>query len=58
MHIYRSTPDTKALERLKSLCAGNGITQGRSMIGDEKEGNVFMRLDSPTVRCELVNSGF
>jgi len=31
---------------LKSLCVDNEITQGRSTIGDEKEWNLFTRLDS------------
>jgi len=43
-------PDNEALERLATLCADNEITQGRSTIADEKEWNVFMRLDSPAIR--------
>ena len=42
-------PEYPALKALQSLVA-DGITTGRSTIGDEKEWNVFMRLDSSAVR--------
>lgn len=43
-------PDNGALEKLKALCADHQITQGKSTVGNEKEWNVFMRLDSPALR--------
>jgi len=43
-------PDNKALARLQELVGSNEITQGIGTIGDEKEWNVFMRLDSDAVR--------
>lgn len=42
-------PDNKALSRLQELVDSNKITQGFGTIGDEKEWNVFMRLDSDAV---------
>ena len=38
-----------AMERLKSL-AEQGRTEGKGTIKDEKEWNVFMRLDDPEVQ--------
>lgn len=43
-------PDGAGTARLKELVKNNGVTTGISSIGDEKEWNVFMRLDSPTIR--------
>jgi len=42
-------PTNKALERLSALVENHQITAGLTTIGDEKEWNVFMRLDSETV---------
>ncbi|KIM32041.1 hypothetical protein M408DRAFT_15014 [Serendipita vermifera MAFF 305830] len=42
-------PSNDALSRLQQLCDSNEITTGKSTIGDEKEWNVFMRLDSEPV---------
>lgn len=42
-------PDNSALARLEKLCEENEVTTGRSTIGDEKQWNVFMRLDSQPV---------
>lgn len=43
----------KSFERLQALVDKNTITQGVSTIGDEKEWNVFMRLDSEAVKFVL-----
>jgi hydroxyacylglutathione hydrolase len=42
-------PDNQAIKRLQKLQSENVITTGKTTIGDEKEWNVFMRLDSPAV---------
>ncbi|PVF92126.1 Metallo-hydrolase/oxidoreductase [Serendipita vermifera] len=42
--------ENEAVSRLQSLCDSNKITTGKSTIGDEKEWNVFMRLDSEAVK--------
>ncbi|KAG8837988.1 Cytoplasmic glyoxalase II [Serendipita sp. 411] len=43
-------PMNDALSRLEQLCDSNEITTGKSTIGDEKQWNVFMRLDIPAIR--------
>ncbi|KAF9652930.1 Metallo-hydrolase/oxidoreductase [Thelephora ganbajun] len=43
-------PINKALPRLQELVDSKKITQGYGTIGDEREWNVFMRLDSDAVR--------
>jgi hydroxyacylglutathione hydrolase len=43
-------PQNKALERLGELVRNNKITTGRSTIGDEKDWNVFMRLETEAIR--------
>jgi hydroxyacylglutathione hydrolase len=43
-------PNNKALDDLKALIDEEKITQGRSSLKNEKEWNVFMRLDSDAVR--------
>ncbi|CAG8576814.1 7302_t:CDS:10 [Acaulospora colombiana] len=42
--------DNEGVSRLQSLCDANKITTGKSTIGDEKEWNVFMRLDSEAIK--------
>jgi hypothetical protein len=46
-------PDNPALLRLQALVDSNKITAGKSTIGDEKEWNVFMRLDSGAIKYVL-----
>lgn len=48
-------PDNLALQALQSLVA-DGATTGRSTISDEKEWNVFMRLNSSTIRSAHLSS--
>ena len=43
-------PDNKALARLQELVDSHKITQGHGTIRDEKEWNVFMRLETDVVR--------
>lgn len=43
-------PDNSALIQLQALIDSNEITTGKSTIGDEKEWNVFMRLDSSAIK--------
>jgi len=43
-------PDNEAIKRGLKLSAENKVTMGKTAIADEKEFNVFMRLDSPPVR--------
>lgn len=43
-------PENQALGRLKGIVEKNGITTGLTTIGDEKEWNVFMRLDEEVTR--------
>jgi len=43
-------PGNQALLRLEEIVKGNEITTGLSTIRDEKEWNVFMRLDSEAVK--------
>jgi hydroxyacylglutathione hydrolase len=42
-------PENKALDRLGELVK-NKITTGRSTIGDEKDWNVFMRLETDAIK--------
>lgn len=42
-------PTNPAIERLAELAKKNKITTGLTSIGDEKQWNVFMRLDSEPV---------
>lgn len=43
-------PGNAGLSRLQTILDQNSITTGKSTIGDEKEWNVFMRLDTTAVR--------
>ncbi|KAF8654227.1 hypothetical protein AX16_003751 [Volvariella volvacea WC 439] len=43
-------PHNKALDRLEQLVKENAVTTNLTTIGDEKEWNVFMRLDSQAIR--------
>lgn len=43
-------PTNPGIARLATLVEGNGMTTGLSTIGDEKEWNIFMRLDSEAVK--------
>jgi hydroxyacylglutathione hydrolase len=43
-------PDSPGVARLSQLVNDNDVTTGGSTIGDEKDWNVFMRLNSPDVR--------
>ena len=43
-------PDNPAIGRLESLVKENKATTGLTTIGDEKGWNVFMRLESETIR--------
>ena len=42
--------NNRALDRLTDLVNHNPITTGLTTVGDEKEWNVFMRLESEPVR--------
>lgn len=44
-------PGNKALDRLGEIVKQNNITTGLSTIGDEKEWNVFMRLETDAIKC-------
>ena len=48
-------PNNPGLARLSRIVENNKITTGLTTIGDEKEWNVFMRLDSEAVKfvCSL-----
>lgn len=46
-------PNNPALGRLSHIVQNNKITTGLTTIGDEKEWNVFMRLDSEAVKFVL-----
>jgi hydroxyacylglutathione hydrolase len=46
-------PGNEAIQKLVAYCSSNEVTTGKFTIGDEKEFNVFMRLDSDAVRREL-----
>lgn len=43
-------PGNPGIARLTKLVEENKVTAGLSTIGDEKEWNVFMRLDSDAVK--------
>lgn len=43
-------PENKALDRLFELVRSNKVTTGLTTIGDEKQWNVFMRLESDAVK--------
>lgn len=43
-------PTNPGVARLEKLVQDNEITAGLSTIGDEKEWNLFMRLDSEAVK--------
>jgi len=45
--------DNKALDKLTDLMNHNSITTGLTTIGDEKEWNVFMRLESEPVQLVI-----
>jgi len=42
-------PSSTGMKRLEDLVQNNSVTTGKSTIGDEKEWNVFMRLDKEDV---------
>ncbi|KAI5852693.1 beta-lactamase-like protein [Morchella snyderi] len=42
--------DTVPVQKLSKFCAENEQTQGKFTIGDEKQHNVFMRVDDPAVQ--------
>jgi hydroxyacylglutathione hydrolase len=44
-------PSNGALSQLEELCDSNEITAGKSTLRDEREWNIFMRLDSESVQC-------
>jgi len=46
-------PDSPAIAKLENLAKTNQVTTGLTTIGEEKEWNVFMRLDNPTVRSVI-----
>lgn len=43
-------PDAPGVARLEQLVQKNDVTTGKSTIADEKQWNVFMRLDSEEVQ--------
>jgi len=43
-------PENEAIKRGTKLSAENKVTTGKTTIGDEKEFNVFMRLESQPVK--------
>ena len=43
-------PDSKPLKRLDELVKANKVTTGLTTIGDEKEWNLFMQVESEAVR--------
>lgn len=47
-------PTNPGITRLANLTQENKITAGLSTIGDEKEWNIFMRLDSEAVKYGVV----
>lgn len=47
-------PESTGTKRLEELVTSNKHTCGKSTIKDEKEWNVFMRLDSSEVLCVLI----
>ncbi|KXN90517.1 Hydroxyacylglutathione hydrolase, mitochondrial [Leucoagaricus sp. SymC.cos] len=49
-------PNSAGTARLSDLVKDNDVTTGKTTIGDEKEWNVFMRLDSQVVK-EKTNAG-
>jgi len=49
-------PGNPAMERLQNLVDNNAVTTGRSTIADEKEWNVFMRLQSPEILKNIAAS--
>jgi hydroxyacylglutathione hydrolase len=54
-HIDPSNP---GLERLAEITQKNKVTTGLTTIGDEKEWNVFMRLDSEAVMLAFCHLSF
>lgn len=49
-------PNSSGIARLSEIVKNNDITTGKTTVGEEKEWNVFMRLNAPTVR-EKMNAG-
>lgn len=45
--------DNESLKRLEKLVEENKITTGHTTIGDEKEWNPFIRLNSSSIRYNL-----
>lgn len=46
IHVMQS----EAIKKLEAFATSNKETQGKFTIGDEKQFNVFMRLDDPAVQ--------
>ena len=44
-------PENGAIKKLSELAQKNAITTGLTTIGQEKQWNVFMRLNEETVKC-------
>lgn len=43
-------PNSSGIARLSEIVKNNDITTGKTTVGEEKEWNVFMRLNAPAVR--------
>lgn len=43
-------PENEAVKRLQKLASTESVTTGKTTIADEKEWNVFMRLDTEAVK--------
>ena len=50
-------PGNAAMQRLEQVIKQNKITSGCTTIGDEKEWNVFMRLETNPVRLVIATIG-
>ncbi|TGZ82098.1 hydroxyacylglutathione hydrolase [Ascodesmis nigricans] len=46
----KSVLDSEPVQKLSAFCEENDRTEGKFTIGDEKNHNVFMRLDDPTIQ--------
>ena len=49
-------PENPALARLEKLIQDEIVPGERTTIGDEKDWNPFVRLDSAAIRCVLTSS--
>ena len=52
-HAKTIDPESAGLKRLDEIVKNNKITAGLTTIGDEKEWNTFMRVDTDAVRYAL-----